>query len=139
MLLLSWFRCFHKKNRKAKKNTKNKNNKERKQKKKKERERINQSEMEKSKGKQKRNTSSLDQTMFEQCAEQSERKIKEKSNSNLVKTWGCEVTAFFSYKPNPCVCSPVPHQTKGKREQKRERPEQSKPNFLPKSDLIKSY
>ena len=79
--------------------------------------------------------------MFEQCAELSERKkIKEKSNSNMVKTWGmCKVITYFSYKPNLCVCPPIPHQTKEKAKQKGEKPEQAKPNFLPKSDLIKSY
>ena len=45
--------------------------------------------------------------------------------------------AYFSYKPNLCVYSHVPYQTKEKGKQKGERPEQRKPKFPTKSDLIK--
>ena len=55
-------------------------------------------------------------------------------------TWlrhgGCKVITFFSYKPNLCVCSSVPHQTKEERKQKQKRLEQPKPTFPTKSDLI---
>ena len=81
----------------------------------------------------------FDPTISEQCAKlPKEKKYKREAMITWLKPGGVKRSPTLVTN-EIFVPSCVPCRTKEKRRQKEERPKQTKPNLLPKSNLIKSY
>jgi len=121
-LLLPWVRDKKKKERKR------------------ERKRINQSKIEEKQNKINREGGVL---WTKQCLNNVQNCWKRKYKRRAIVTWlkpgGCVQWSPALVTNQIFVSALVPCRTKEKRKHTRERPEQPKPNFLPKSNLIKSY